>query len=465
MKDHLSITPLDGWVKTKIGLKPYEDMTSDDLILYQTKQLERVIRYARGNCPFYHDRLGKLRDDFFHQPEDLSTVPFTTQEDLRERHLDMVCVSQSKIARVVTLPTSGPAPGSKRLYFTDEDLELTVDFFHHGMTTLARPGARVLILMPGQTPGSIGDLLKKSLVRMNAQGKVHGPVIDPVRTLDELVKIRADCLVGLPTQVLGLIRHPLCHIIPEGLIKSVLLSADYIPTAIVRELEDHWKAPVFEHYGMTEMGLGGGVQCEAHDGYHLREADLFFEVVDPVSGTLLPEGESGEIVFTTLTRRGMPLIRYRTGDLAQFLPEPCPCGSSLRRLGKVRGRIAGEVHLGQGLRLSLPEMDEVLFKVPGVLNYRAELNRKDDREKLTVKIYTVSQNWQDILYNAEKSVSEIQSIKRALAQRKLTLDPFRRSPSDWPTDGTLKRILIDKRPYQDQSSRHDRKQSAGESRE
>ena len=374
MTDRLSITPLDDWVKTKIGLNPHEEMTSHELTLYQTGRLQKVMNYARGNCPFYHDRLGAMPDDFFHNPEDLTAVPFTTQEDLRERHLDMICVSQSEIARVVTLSTPSPIPGSKRLYFSDDDLELTVDFFHHGMTTLARPGARVLILMPGQTPGSIGDLLKKALVRMNAEGTIHGPVIDPISAIDELLKIRADCLVGLPTQVLGLARHSHGHVIPKGLIKSILLSADYIPTVIVRELEDLWGAPVFEHYGMTEMGLGGGVQCEAHEGYHLREADLFFEVVDPVNGTLLPEGESGEIVFTTLTRRGMPLIRYRTGDLARFLPEPCPCGSSLRRLGKVQGRIAGEVHLEGGHRLSLPEMDEVLFKVPGVLRKVGAVN-------------------------------------------------------------------------------------------
>jgi phenylacetate-CoA ligase len=93
-------------------------------------------------------------------------------------------------------------------------------------------------------------------------------------------------------------------------------------------------------YGMTEMVFGGAVQCEARSGYHMREADLYFEIVDPVRGHSVPDGEIGEIVFTTLTRIGMPLIRYRTGDLSRFIPEPCPCGSSLRRLDKIAGRIA-----------------------------------------------------------------------------------------------------------------------------
>ncbi|MBN2124505.1 MAG: AMP-binding protein [Deltaproteobacteria bacterium] len=301
----------------------------------------------------------------------------------------MMCVSRSEVARVVTIQTSGATDAPKRLYFTDLDLELTVDFFHHGMTTLALPGARVLILMPGRTPGSIGDLLKKALVRMNAVGQVHGPINDPGRAVDDLLDMRADCLVGLPIQVLGLVRHPRGRDIPKGLIRSVLLSADYVPDAVVDELEERWESPVFEHYGMTEMGLGGGVQCEVREGYHLREADLLFEIIDPETGNPVPDGEPGEVVFTTLTRQGMPLIRYRTGDLARFLPGPCPCGSSLRRLEKVRGRIAGRVPLEAGGSLSLPEMDEVLFRVPGILNYRAELTREKGRDRLGLQVYSV----------------------------------------------------------------------------
>ena len=92
-----------------------------------------------------------------------------------------------------------------------------------------------------------------------------------------------------------------------------------MPEAIGRVLEERWGCRVYNHYGTTEMGLGGGVQCSARRGYHFREADLFVEIVEPRSGEPVPEGVTGEIVFTTLTRTGMPLIRYRTGDLSRFL--------------------------------------------------------------------------------------------------------------------------------------------------
>ena len=147
---------------------------------------------------------------------------------------------------------------------------------------------------------------------------------------------------------------------------------------------------MFEHYGTVEMGLGGGVHCSVHRGYHFRETDLLVEVVDPVSGKPLPDGEPGEVVFTTLTRKAMPLIRYRTGDLARFIPEACPCGSVLKRLGKVRGRLKERIDFigspGLSADLSIAELDEVVFSVEGVIDYRAEIERcgNSDRLKLSV---------------------------------------------------------------------------------
>jgi len=440
-----ALTPLEAWVKTRIGLTPDRDLTSRDLDRHRIDRLRKVLIYARQNSPFYRDRLSGLADDFPRGLDDLAAIPFTTATDLRERSLDLLCVSQSDVARVVTLPIDDPAVPPRRLYFSDHDLERTVDFFHFGMTTLVRPGAAVLILMPGKTFGGIGDLLKKALARMNARGVIHGPVTDPDRALDDLEKGRADCIVGLPSQVLGLARHPRGRDLPPGRVKSVLLSADYVPRAVVRELEDRWGARVFEHYGMTEMGLGGGVQCQVREGYHLREADLLFEVVDPVTGAPRADGETGEVVFTTLTRRAMPLIRYRTGDLSRFLPGPCPCGTVLPRLDRVSGRVAGRVILGSGDMLSLPDIDEALFTIPGLLNYAAGLDAGPGVDRLTVQIYAGRRDRPEILTDVQKRLLAIPAVQQAVARGRLTLGPLSFSPADWPTSGTIKRILKDKR--------------------
>jgi phenylacetate-coenzyme A ligase PaaK-like adenylate-forming protein len=115
------------------------------------------------------------------------------------------------------------------------------------------------------------------------------------------------------------------------------------------------------------------VECHAQDGYHLREADLLAEIVAPKTGNPIPDGVSGEVVFTTLTRRAMPLIRYRTGDVARFLPELCPCRSTLRHLGKVQGRLVNGATLGPMIRLNMAVLDDAIFAIPGILDFQAEL--------------------------------------------------------------------------------------------
>ena len=254
------------------------------------------------------------------------------------------------------------------------------------MSTLVEPGWKVLILLPGQTPDGVGDLLKRGLARLDVEGIVHGPAADPMTALEKASRHGVDCLVGAPVQALAMASRSKNINLPLPSLKSMLLTTDYVPQAIVDRLRAAWNCEVYEHYGMTETGLGGGVQCEARQGYHLREADLLFEVVDPADGTPRPDGETGEVVFTTLTRRGMPLIRYRTGDLSRFLPGPCPCGSRLRRLDKIRGRVNGAVSLSPGHTIALPDLDEAVFALPEVLDYAAEVLIGQDRPELLLDI-------------------------------------------------------------------------------
>ena len=109
--------------------------------------------------------------------------------------------------------------------------------------------------------------------------------------------------------------------------------------ACARSIGAAFGAEIFQHWGMTETGYGGAVDCAGHCGCHLRENELWVEVVDVDSGAPAPAGAVGEVVVTTLRRRAVPLIRYRTGDLARLVEEPCRCGSILARLDGFAGRV------------------------------------------------------------------------------------------------------------------------------
>lgn len=375
--------PLDIWMAGKIGV-PVTGLSREVLEAYQFHRVRQTIAYVKAKSSYYREKLSRVDPGDITGYEQLTRLPFTEAQDIQGQPRRFVCTGQQEIARIVTLRSSGTTGSCKRIYFTKEDQELTIDFFDHGMRNLVGPGDRVMILLPGQTPGSVGDLLRTGLARMGAEPVPYGPVEDPAHAVVAALKSGVNALVGIPVQVLGMARHPEGRAL-RGRVKSILLSTDYVPQSLCRVLEETWGCLVYHHYGMTEMGLGGGVQCRARRGYHLREADLLVEIVDPATGKPVPDGTPGEVVFTTLTRTGMPLIRYRTGDISHFIPEGCPCGTPLKSLALVQGRLAGAVRLGRG-ELSLPQMDEALFGIPGLVDYQVTLSRLLGKALLQVEI-------------------------------------------------------------------------------
>ena len=202
---------------------------------------------------------------------------------------------------------------------------------------------------------------------------------------------------------------------------------------------------MFQHYGMTETGLGGGVECEAFAGYHLREADLYYEVVDPNDGRPVPDGEMGEVVFTTLTREGMPLIRYCTGDFASFIPSPCSCQSILRRMSPVRGRMGGGVSLGGSSGISMPDLDEAVFAVSGVMNYQAEIYSRKNRDHLKISVYTEAENSAMMLERVYETVTNILQIRDAVHRKALWVDIIEPGQAASFTTGAAKRLIMDRR--------------------
>ncbi len=437
----MEITPLEGWIQKKIGCSK---LTREAISAYQLQQLNKTIAWAKERSSFYRRKLSGLKNFPLRQLGDITQLPITTSADIQHNPYDFLCVSQSEISRVVTLQTSGTTGSGKRIYFTAADQQLTVDFFHYGMAALVAPGDRVLIMLPGERPGSVGDLLKKALAEFGVVGVLHGPLQDVKAAIKILHEEEITSIVGIPVQVLALAKHS--EIIRPLQLKSVLLSTDYVPTAVVQELKRIWQCQVYNHYGMTEMGLGGGVECAALDGYHLREADLYFEIVDPQSGLPLPPGEEGEVVFTTLTRVGMPLIRYATGDKARFIPERCRCGSVLLRMDKVAGRLANVITLAPNLQLSLSQLDEAVFTVKEVLDFRVNVTAEGQINILNLEVSLLpNSNAQAAETLIKQLLYQVPPVAEAAARGILHIGTVSFTEADWSNKGTLKRTFQDLR--------------------
>jgi phenylacetate-CoA ligase len=407
----MTISPLHPWINNKIG-----DMTLDE---YRISCIGFTIDHAKENSAFYRDHLGGLKSSDIRSIDDIAGIPTMSSDDIARNPGLLVCVSQSEISRIITLNTSGTTGNPKRIYFTEDDLELTVEFFMHGMMTLVDRKDRVLILMPGEKYGSVGSVLKEALGRIGVFSEIHGVINDIDSCIGDIERLGINCLVGIPVQV-----HELSYEAQSRGVKSidrVLLSADYVPESLVKNIEENFGCTVFSHYGMTEMGFGGGVECSAFEGYHLRESDLYFEVLDPESGMPVEDGLLGEVTFTTLNRRGMPLIRYRTGDISRFIAGNCGCGSNHRRLDKIRGRKSEFIELTNGLFIGLPELDEEMFKIRGIVNYKVKLYRGNlfNALKLLVKVTPEFEGTDKV---AER-LMENKKISSAASQGLLTLLP------------------------------------------
>jgi len=437
-------TPVERWVAAAtVG---GDEVGADELLEWQLARVRETLERARRNSRFYARRLERIESASVRGLVDLARVPTTSADDLRRSGRQLLCVPSSQVERIVTLPTSGTTGVPKRVFFTARDLDSTVDFFAAGMSTFTGRGDRVLVLMPGPRPGSIGDLLRRAMPRLGAAAEVYGVVADPGDALAAVARLRPTVVVGIPVQVHTLVRHAVARGVGVIGVRAVLLSADRAPSVVRATIERAWGCRVFDHYGSTEMGYGGGVECEARDGYHLRAADLLFEVVRPDTGRPCGPGERGEVVVTTLRRTGMPLVRYRTGDVSALLTRPCRCGSRLPRLEAIAGRLAAGVDPdGDGV-VGLAELDERLLGLDGVADYRAAWQATQGGVKrLEIRLRVVAGTTCDregVRAAARRALEASPALAGPLAARRLELEIVADDGVTWPvSSGMTKRTL------------------------
>ena len=359
---------LDGWVAERMGLA--QPLTRAAIAACQADRLRDAVAYARAASPFYRARQDWPEIEIV-APEDVERLPFTAPADLLRGDPPLLAVSQGAVARVVTLATSGTSGPPKRMHFSAEDREATIDFFAHGMGLFTRAGDRVAVAFPGIGAGGIADGLAVALGRLGAECRRAPSPFDPIALVAWLRDERPDVVAGPPVPLLAAARVASCGGGPPLRARAVLLSSDHVAPSLARSINVAWGVEVFQHWGMTETGYGGAVECGRHCGCHLRENELLVEVVDAETGAPARAGTIGEVVVTTLSRRAVPLLRYRTGDMARLVDRPCSCGSVLRRLDGFSGRKGERVRLPGGGEITLPRLDDALFAVEAVNDFGA----------------------------------------------------------------------------------------------
>ncbi|MBN1570637.1 MAG: phenylacetate--CoA ligase family protein [Acidobacteria bacterium] len=367
-----------------------ETITRSDVLAYQAYRLRLALRYCREKSAFYRDlfRTLSLEPEDICSCKDLAMLPFTEAHHLAEAPYRFLCTSQAEVARLYTFITSGTTGPKKKVFWTQGDLERITDFMAAGIGTVADADDAVLVMLPDGRPNSQADLLCKGVRKLGATPVFANIDLGAQELFKLIEEWRCSVIFGYTRNLFRLSKElQLQGDLRNKGVKVLFLASEYLPAAMRRELEHIWDCEVRTHYGLTEMGLGVAVECEVCNGYHFNEADLLLEVVDPRTGDPVPEGEEGELVFTTLNREAMPLIRYRTSDLSSILPGPCPCGAlSLQRFDKVKKRLENLVTLACGGEMYPALFDDVLYEIPFLMDYQVIVTSEGGKDRLDFRI-------------------------------------------------------------------------------
>lgn len=350
-------------------------ISPQDLLNWQLKATREAMNRAASAGGFYAKHFADLDISSLRTFKSLERVPFTTQEDIIESPDSFLCIPLRDVTRITTLHTSGSSAKPKRIFFSDADLENTVDFFGAAIIPIMVGCPRVMIMMSDDRPNSMGSLFKSGVEHNDVPVIVYGNV----RDIDDAAAAieKDDCIVGMPSDMLNLARtYP--HLRPG----CVLLSADYVPKVAVSSIRDNWQCRVYTHYGMTETCFACAVQNLEGGVHRIRNERVLIEVVDVETGRQLDFGEEGEIVITIFGNEAMPLFRYRTGDISALEHDVTP--DLPPGLAFVRGRIKNVINVN-GVPLSIESLDEIMYSFENVRHYDAQLDRTDRALKLNVE--------------------------------------------------------------------------------
>ncbi|MFJ6614979.1 phenylacetate--CoA ligase PaaK [Streptomyces sp. NPDC091289] len=355
----------------------------------ETLQLERLrttLRHAYDNVPFYRaafDRAGLLPDDC-RTLADLARFPFTAKTDLRDNYpFGMFAVPEHEVRRIHA--SSGTTGRPTVVGYTERDLDTWADVVARSIRAAGgRPGHKVHVAYGyGLFTGGLGAHYGAERLGCTVIPASGGMTARQVQLIQDF---RPEIIMITPSYMLTLLdEFERQGVDPRSTsLKVGIFGAEPWTEGMRREIEDRFAIDAVDIYGLSEvMGPGVAQECvETKDGLHIWEDHFYPEVVDPFTGEVLPDGEEGELVFTSLTKEAMPVIRYRTRDLTRLLPGTA---RTFRRMEKVTGRSDDMVIL-RGVNLFPTQIEEIVLRTPAVApHFQLRLTRQGRLDALTVR--------------------------------------------------------------------------------
>jgi phenylacetate-CoA ligase len=382
-----------------------ETLRPKDLRRLQLSRLKKTLRQA-GKSPFYSGLFKKHRLSLekIASLEDLKQIPFTTKQDLRDQFpYGFLSVSREKIVRLHS--SSGTTGRATAVFHTQKDLDGWANLVARCMYMAGVRKHDVFQNMSGYGLFTGGLGFQYGAERLGALTIPSGSG-NSKRQIHLMQDFGTTVVHIIPSYALHLWKvFGEMGLEPkrDTQLRILLIGAEPHSEATRQRIEEMYGVDAFNSYGLSEMnGPGVAFECPQKKGMHFWEDDFLVEVIDPQTGEVLPDGEEGELVYTTLNREAMPMIRYRSKDLATIFPEPCPCGRTHRRMSRIKGR-SDDMFILKGVNIFPLQIDTTLMNIPEVgTNYLIVLERENFEDRMIVKVEVRPEFFKGDLFQLEK---------------------------------------------------------------
>jgi phenylacetate-CoA ligase len=420
-----------------------ECASRETLEVLQTLRLRDTVRRCYENVPFYKDLLDQhgVRPEDIHSVGDIAKLPFTVKQDLRDTYpYGMFAVPREKLVRVHA--SSGTTGKMTVVGYTQRDID-----------DWAEDAARALVAAGGTKSDyvhvSYGYGLFTGGLGLHYGAEKLGATAIPVssgntkRQIDVLRDFGSNILCCTPSYAMyiGEALHEMGLTGDDIALRAGIFGAEPWSHEMRLEIERLLGIKAYDIYGLSEiMGPGVAYECSEQNGMHINEDKYIPEIIDPDTGDVLPYGVQGELVFTCITKEALPLIRYRTRDIATLTRETCSCGRSFVKMSKPAGR-TDDMLIIRGVNVFPSQIESVLLELNlATPNYLLVVTRENNLDNLEVQVEMTS----DMLSDTVRNLENVEKKIRAALLSTLGLSTTVRlvGPKSIPrSEGKAKRII------------------------
>ncbi len=383
---------------------PYQPASAPDFIppehlqALQLARLQQTVKRAWDRVLLYRDRMDErgLTPDSIQTLEDIAKLPFTVKADLRDNY--PFGLFASHMTEVVRLHASSGTTGKPIVVaYTKEDVDVWT-------SVMVRSFAACGVHRGDIIQNAYGYGLFTGGLGAHYGGEGLGATVIPISggNTDRQIMVMKDFGVTVICSTPSYFLHMVDRAAELGVdlrdlpVRAGIFGAEPWTESMRKRIENLTGIRAFDIYGLSEIiGPGVGIECPAQQGLHLFEDHFYPEIIDPETGDVLPEGEEGELVLTTLSKQAMPMIRYRTRDITAIIPERCPCGRTLRRIRRI-GRRSDDMLIIRGVNVFPSQVEAALLEVEGTLpHYQIILTRQHGLDQMEVQVEVTPEVFSD----------------------------------------------------------------------